>query len=558
MSTQSKSKKPPACDSCKARRVLCHPQLNGAPCPRCVEKGIICATTNPAPRGRPRKNPLPTTSSYAVSLSSTPSDSAPSPSAANSCPELTPRFIEHCFDCFASLPQNQHPLLTIVPIKSSLRDVSFHIEQLQPQMRVLALCMIALAALVSFDEAVLGPGSLPRSVQDHVFLSSSELLLCGVRRPSQENALSCYFLDLLDHCGGGQPGSACSPSRPWGGAYFSHVRVLAPAWRAAGSSPADAAWWAGFLMADASMALARGTPILFTHHDQLLLCGPAPPSLDAAVACLANTPGLTMVWPGMLSYTWHISSVGRELSENIIGDYARLHPLSETAILKLLASLSPFRTFVSLILDRVDAVVSEGPSDPGSHFVPLNAEVHNLARSCGYAVASGFSSITLALYNELNRRMREGIPACALDAAWTRTQTRLRLLHEQARDIALESIRFLAHAIPYFPKGRCTPVQWPMIYACAQLCAEEVGGDMETDAGLLATARTITRDLKLLGYSLDLFSTPQAAALLERLDTVIGERALREYEQMLTLVDGSASASASYQYLFLPMGEGMV
>ncbi|KAJ7616098.1 hypothetical protein FB45DRAFT_1008255 [Roridomyces roridus] len=484
MSTQPKSKKPPACDSCKARRVLCHPQPNGAPCPRCVEKEIICTTTNPAPRGRPRKNPRPTTSSSAVSLSSTPSDNAPSLSAANSGPELTPRFIEHCFDCFPSLPQDQHPLLTLVPIKSSLRSVSFHIELLPPQMRVLALCMIALAALVSFDEAVLGPGILPRSVRDHIFLSSSELLLCGVRRvracqalhekalsaawdagimlqPSHENALSCYFLDLLDHCGGGQPWSACSPSRPWGGAYFSHVRALAPTWRAAGCSRADAAWWAGFLMADASMAMGRRTPILFTHHDQLLLCGPAPPSLEAAVACLASTPGLTMVWPGMLSYMWHMSSVGRELSESIIGD----------------------------------AVVSGGLNDPGPYLVPhsaLNAEVHNLARSCGYGAAFGFSSIALALYNELNRRMCEGIPACVLDAIEIQAQTRLRLLRNQARDTALESIRFLARAMPYFPeaKGRCTPIQWSMIYACAQLCADEVGGNSEADAGLLAATRT--------------------------------------------------------------------
>ncbi|KAJ7616097.1 hypothetical protein FB45DRAFT_1035251 [Roridomyces roridus] len=71
-------------------------------------------------------------------------------------------------------------------------------------------------------------------------------------------------------------------------------------------------------------------------------------------------------------------------------------------------------------------------------------------------------------------------------------------------------------------------------------------------------------DLKLLGYSLDLFSTPQAAGLLQQLDAVIGERAIQEYEEMLALVEhGQAgiepsSESASYQYMFLPMGEGMV
>lgn len=40
MSTSAlKRKKLPACDYCKARRVLCHPQPDGS-CPRCLEKGV--------------------------------------------------------------------------------------------------------------------------------------------------------------------------------------------------------------------------------------------------------------------------------------------------------------------------------------------------------------------------------------------------------------------------------------------------------------------------------------------------------------------------------------
>ncbi|KAJ7130758.1 hypothetical protein C8R43DRAFT_1024865 [Mycena crocata] len=58
-------KKPPACNPCRARRVLCHPQSNGTPCPRCAEKKIICTTT-PVPRGRPRKNPLPDTTTMSA------------------------------------------------------------------------------------------------------------------------------------------------------------------------------------------------------------------------------------------------------------------------------------------------------------------------------------------------------------------------------------------------------------------------------------------------------------------------------------------------------------
>ncbi|TKA54046.1 hypothetical protein B0A53_03328 [Rhodotorula sp. CCFEE 5036] len=46
--TGPKRKKPPACDRCKAKRVLCHPDPQG--CPRCREKGIQCTTTPPARR----------------------------------------------------------------------------------------------------------------------------------------------------------------------------------------------------------------------------------------------------------------------------------------------------------------------------------------------------------------------------------------------------------------------------------------------------------------------------------------------------------------------------
>ncbi|GAA5984885.1 hypothetical protein JCM10908_002436 [Rhodotorula pacifica] len=55
--TLQKRKKPPACDRCKAKRVLCHPDPQG--CPRCREKGFLydsCTTTPPARRGRPKRD----------------------------------------------------------------------------------------------------------------------------------------------------------------------------------------------------------------------------------------------------------------------------------------------------------------------------------------------------------------------------------------------------------------------------------------------------------------------------------------------------------------------
>lgn len=39
------TKKKRACDYCRLKRVICHPQSNGEPCPRCLEKGVEYAPT---------------------------------------------------------------------------------------------------------------------------------------------------------------------------------------------------------------------------------------------------------------------------------------------------------------------------------------------------------------------------------------------------------------------------------------------------------------------------------------------------------------------------------
>ncbi|KAF5361160.1 hypothetical protein D9758_009098 [Tetrapyrgos nigripes] len=51
-------KKPPACDYCKARRVLCHPQPEGRSCPRCLEKGVKCTTTPTVRKKRRRQREI--------------------------------------------------------------------------------------------------------------------------------------------------------------------------------------------------------------------------------------------------------------------------------------------------------------------------------------------------------------------------------------------------------------------------------------------------------------------------------------------------------------------
>lgn len=120
------------------------------------------------------------------------------------------------------MPQFSHPLIRMSSIKQRVFAASFEVYRLPPQSRVLALCIIALASLASFHECVLGAGPRPESFTDQSFFTSNpDVLSCGVRRsaacralraealkaaweigiilqPSNENAASCFLLDILE------------------------------------------------------------------------------------------------------------------------------------------------------------------------------------------------------------------------------------------------------------------------------------------------------------------------------------------------------------------------
>ncbi|KAJ7665605.1 hypothetical protein B0H17DRAFT_1090678, partial [Mycena rosella] len=263
----------------QSRRVLCHPQPYGAPCPRCAEKNLVCTTTS-VPRGRPRKNPVPDPQSppqqelvsYAPSSSSM-TVSIPVNASTAECPELTPQLVSHFFQCFDQLAQVLNPLTRATSINTKIRAVSFQLCFLPPQCRVLALCIIAFSSLVSYHEVMLGDGPRPESFYDQAFFASkSNVRGCGARRSavhralhtmalkaawdcgimlevSNENAASCFFLDLIAQ------GDVCSSSRPW---------PAPPSWRTSGVPPASGARWAGFLMVEGLVATRNRNPILMS------------------------------------------------------------------------------------------------------------------------------------------------------------------------------------------------------------------------------------------------------------------------------------------------------
>ncbi|KAJ7136613.1 hypothetical protein C8R44DRAFT_948151 [Mycena epipterygia] len=179
----NKRKKPPACDSCKARRVLCQPTTDGTACPRCVEKGTKCTTT-PVTRGRPPKAHLgmpvvsPTTPLSSASEEPEPRPSTSHPNASPTSPvvslhshdptrflKLSPELVHHLFECFTHLPQCNHPIFRGSGLRNVLAALLWQIYLLPPQQRVLAHCVVALSASISFDDA----GHTPHPSQTALF-----------------------------------------------------------------------------------------------------------------------------------------------------------------------------------------------------------------------------------------------------------------------------------------------------------------------------------------------------------------------------------------------------
>ncbi|KAJ6624421.1 hypothetical protein B0H10DRAFT_738999 [Mycena sp. CBHHK59/15] len=547
--SEKKTKKLPACDVCKARRVLCHPQPNGAPCPRCRDKDILCTTT-PVTRGRPRKYVAPSASSAFVN--SMPATSQPSPSnslypqpsssayqAYNSsgCPELTPELVAHLFECFSRLPQYLHPIITDTCIKTTISSVSFQLHLLPPQYRVLALSIMALASSISFDVAVLGEGPRPASFVDETFFfPGADLRSFGVRRApvcralhsealraawdsgimletSDVNAASCFVLDLLEQ----RASEYGFASRPWATAYISQLRALAPTWKISSIHPDDD-HWAGFLMGEAMAAMRSRSPVLTTLNDQLLISGPEPPSLKSLLISLEAPPVRSEqccdIWQSMRPFTFHVTYLARQLYETISGDYARLNPLSETAVTQFLASLSDMYSVLLLLLDRVDTTIRTYPAaERPTGFGSLGTNMVATARACSFGYTLGFASVVIALDRELQYRDTIGRGRFSPG----QHPERMSSLRKQVRDMAHLGARVFAKGLRYLPNSMPrTHMQWRVVHTWAEFCLNEADATMMLSPDDLELLETILNELKIMGYAADFPASTNA--LVELLD----------------------------------------
>ncbi|KAF7324982.1 Zn(2)-C6 fungal-type domain-containing protein [Mycena kentingensis (nom. inval.)] len=592
--------KPPACDSCKQRRVLCHPQPNGAPCPRCAERNIVCVTT-PTSRGRPRKNPmhystlelpkttgpLLQTSPTALGGSSISSLTLISPQVAqglSDCPELTPGLVSHLFDCFDHCPQVLHPLVRATAVKSSIRTVSYQLHLLPTQLRVLALTIIAYASPISFHEAILGSGPRPRAFDDAEFFTTASretIHACGARRQpvcralhatalraawdtgvmlqvSNENAATCFFLDLLEQSDFG------GLSRPWASAYLSHVRALAPMWRTSGAVQKDETTWAGFLMGESMLSTRSRKPSLVSLEDQILLSGPQPMTLEELLASIeeaAHKPGVKPFYAAMKPYFYHVTCLSRKCWQTVTGDHARLAPLSETATIQALNALTTQHAIITHLLARADTFLSSFPR-PITPFVIHEPTDERAIRGASYILAMTFAHLVLALFRALDGRDPTKSPTTESSSSSPSSSGVSPAPPAQARQLVRTAVHDLARTIDNLPTIHYVPTQLHTLRNFALFAMEDLQADLAQaasnrivldeaapDRNLLARFADLTKLVSQMGmtaYSVDLTAAPTVAAVFERLDKFVQEFASRG-PGMMGQVEGLKHAHAGAQ-----------
>ncbi|KAF5352964.1 hypothetical protein D9758_007933 [Tetrapyrgos nigripes] len=202
-------RKPPACDYCKARRVLCHPQPFGRSCPRCLEKGVHCTTTPTVRRKRRQQREitaakkvvttregdystkddthdttwdkatsqsqelvtagvlttlsagLPYAQTYVLANYAAFNDEyrrpiADTPVSSRPQIELPKRLMQDLFNAFVHTPYYNHPIVPYDNLRSRLVECGWQLSSLSPPECVLLYCIFAVTSLVSIDPLIIG------------------------------------------------------------------------------------------------------------------------------------------------------------------------------------------------------------------------------------------------------------------------------------------------------------------------------------------------------------------------------------------------------------------
>ncbi|KAL1682734.1 hypothetical protein EV122DRAFT_274116 [Schizophyllum commune] len=470
---QSSNKRKRACDYCKAKRVICHPHPDG--CPRCREKGVHCTTTLKPRRPRTTKGKQPETpqaadipmeqeaeSSRAASnhhdalalqrhASARAHTSSHHISSSFDSEAIPGALVEDALDTLAQMMPDHSLLFPTKKYRTIMQNCDWDIRLLAPQERILILCFLAFSSLVSVNPFYVGHDANGHRFPDtHLrwekvnsgYMEDVDLREVGRRRrpicvrlygeavrqahqdgitslASKENAASCFLLNMLDVIYDPQ-----SPM-PWANAFVWQLRTICEqaaldALRSTAprvTSDVERVQWRGSLSAIAAYCVSTSKSLPFSRHDEAVIAGPEPKNIDDLLTRIHEYHRHHGVVDTLHSIGARCARLTRDAIEDIIGVTALQKPLDELEVARHVSAVEHSYTTVSRFRRFINSI----------------GEERELRLSL-YSTSTTFTSLAVALYRALRRRLNESAVSASGQAA------RLTALCRRSRAVAARCV----------------------------------------------------------------------------------------------------------------------
>ncbi|KAI5889654.1 uncharacterized protein SCHCODRAFT_02635225 [Schizophyllum commune H4-8] len=491
--TQNGLKRKRACDYCKARRVICHPDPDG--CPRCIEKGIQCTTTILPRRPRtkrarvhspePADNPEPeeespsggTSSSLALykpsSFGGCNSHQTISHPLASTFDTIPGSLLQDALDVLSRMMPGGSLLFPVRRYRKVMQNCDWDVRLLAPQERVLTCCFLAFASLVSVDPFYVGHDAAGNRFPDtHLcwdkvsqkWMDEANVREAGRRRKpvsvrlygeavrqahqdgissqaSRENAASCFMLNLLDVVYDSQS------TMPWASAYIWQAQTLAELTtrdalsngRSTLDSDVERVQWHGSLLAISAYSVSVGKSLPFSPHDEVLMTGPAPKGIEEVLAQVNELPANQGVLQAIHSFGTRCVRLTRDAIENIVGVTALQSPLDELEVMRHVTAAEHFYTTVL----RFSRFIRSAGTTPSLQL-------------CVFSSTSSFACLAVALYRTIRRRVCENAKRVSgSPSRLTEWCKRIRTLAARSVITAISDMRgvIAAHYLGMFQAG---------------------------------------------------------------------------------------------------------
>ncbi|KAL1671962.1 phosphoribosylglycinamide synthetase [Schizophyllum commune] len=434
------AKRKRACDYCKLKRVICHPQPDGRSCPRCQEKGIECTTTimPRKPRGSAKKPTQSEAQSNSTITDKKNAEASTSAVTLRNCTASVPPVVSGTISsipchlikdalevCTFMIPAAGPGLVPLRQHRALLESCDWDIQLLAPQARILTFCLLAIASLVSVDPSYVGydangqrysAAHLDWNSVSSAIMGTPDMRELGMRRQSicaqlygeavrqahldgitsmasRENAASCLLLNILD--------IAHKPNTtlPWATAFVWQLRSLSDMnaidatfdiWDTSSRALAGFQWRVALVFIAIS-AIKTGKSLPFSAEDEDLICGSKPVSVEDAfeqASSLSRRDAVVLLMQSVYTRSIHLI---RDALAKVVGTRARRNPPDDFTVLQHITAAE--RHYEHLVrLRRFLHAYAAGPS----------------LMLCLHSTSVAHCALTVALYRALASQLNAG------------------------------------------------------------------------------------------------------------------------------------------------------